>query len=245
MKTFLSYSLSILYYLCFGILLFLFQIVQWFCLNMFGYYAHKKSVDILNYLILLSLSILKTRIFFETESNLPSPGKNVIFIANHQSTYDIPPLIWKLRNYHMKFVSKKELGKGIPSISYNLRNGGSVLIDRDKPKEAVNSIKRFGKFITKNNFSVLIFPEGTRSKDGKVKKFHRSGLRALIKNIPAAKIIPVSIKNSWKFSYQNYFPMPLEVKIIIRFHKSFSNDSKNLEPLIDMVEATIQKQVMS
>ena len=148
MKTILSYPLSILYYLCFGILLFSFQIIQWFCLNMFGYYAHKKSVDILNYLILLSLSIIKTRIFFEAESNLPPPGKNVIFIANHQSTYDIPPLIWKLRNYHMKFVSKKELGRGIPSISYNLRNGGSILIDREKPKEAIISIKNFtyGKF---------------------------------------------------------------------------------------------------
>jgi len=245
MKTFLSYSLSIFYYLCFGILLFLFQIVQWFCLNMFGYYAHKKSVDILNYLILLSLSILKTRIFFETESNLPSPGKNVIFIANHQSTYDIPPLIWKLRNYHMKFVSKKELGKGIPSISYNLRNGGSILIDREKPKEAINSIKNFGKFLTKKNFSVLIFPEGTRSKNGKVKEFHRSGLKTLIKSMSSTNIVPISIKNSWKFSEQNYFPMPLGVKIIIRFHKSISNDSKNLECLVDKVESTIHKQVMS
>ena len=245
MKTILSYSLSILYYLCFGILLFSFQIIQWFCLNMFGYYAHKKSVDILNYLILLSLSIIKTRIFFEAESNLPPPGKNVIFIANHQSTYDIPPLIWKLRNYHMKFVSKKELGRGIPSISYNLRNGGSILIDREKPKEAINSIKKFGKFLSKKNFSVLIFPEGTRSKNGKVKKFHRSGLKTLIKNIPDAIIVPISIKNSWKFSEQNYFPMPLGVKIIIRFHKSFSNDLKNLESLIDKIESTIHKQVMS
>ena len=244
MKTILSYPLSILYYLCFGILLFSFQIVQWFCLNIFGYYAHKKSVDILNYLIILSLSILKTQIFFETESNLPPLGKNVIFIANHQSTYDIPPLIWKLRNYHMKFVSKKQLGKGIPSISYNLRNGGSILIDRDKPKEAINTIKNFGKFLTKKNFSVLIFPEGTRSKNGKVKEFHRSGLKALIKNMPSANIVPISIKNSWKFSGQNYFPMPLGVKIIIRFHKSFSNDSKNLEYLIDQVESTIYKQVM-
>ena len=245
MKTILSYPLSILYYLCFGILLFLFQIIQWFCLNVFGYYAHKKSVDILNYLILHSLSILKTQIFFEAESNLPPPGKNVIFIANHQSTYDIPPLIWKLRNYHMKFVSKKELGRGIPSISYNLRNGGSILIDREKPKEAINSLKKFGEFLSKKNFSVLIFPEGTRSKNGKVKKFHRSGLKALIKNIPNAKIVPISIKNSWKFSSQNYFPMPLEVKIVIRFHKSLSNNLKNLESLIDTVEATIHKQVMS
>ena len=245
MKTILSYSLSILYYLCFGILLFSFQIIQWFCLNMFGYYAHKKSVDILNYLILLSLSILKTRIFFEAESNLPPLGNSVIFVANHQSTYDIPPLIWKLRNYHMRFVSKKELGRGIPSISYNLRNGGSILIDRDKPKESINSIKKFGKFLSKKNFSVLIFPEGTRSKNGKVKEFRRSGLKTLIKNMPGAIIVPISIKNSWKFSDQNYFTMPLGVEIVIRFHKSLSNNLKNLESLIDTVESIIHKQVMS
>ena len=245
MKTILSYPLSILYYLSFGILLFSFQIIQWFCLNMFGYYAHKKSVDILNYLILLSLSILKTRIFFEAESNLPPLGSSVIFVANHQSTYDIPPLIWKLRNYHMKFVSKKELGRGIPSISYNLRNGGSILIDRDKPKESINSIKKFGKFLSKKNFSVLIFPEGTRSKNGKVKEFRRSGLKTLIKNMPGAIIVPISIKNSWKFSDQNYFPMPLGVKIVIRFHESLSNNLKNLESLINSVESTIHNQVMS
>jgi len=245
MKSVISYPLSILYYLCFGLLLFFFQIIQWLCLKMFGYYAHKKSVDILNYLILLSLSILKTQVVFEAESNLPPPGKNVIFVANHQSTYDIPPLIWRLRHYHMKFVSKKELGRGIPSISYNLRNGGSLLIDREKPKEAINSIKSFGKFLSEKNFSVLIFPEGTRSKNGNVKKFHRSGLKTLIKSMPSAKIIPISIKNSWKFSGQNYFPMPFGVKIIIRFHKTFSNDSKNLESLIDIVEATIYKHLMS
>ena len=245
MKTILSYSLSPLYYLCFGILLFSFQTIQWLCLNMFGYYAHKKSVDILNYLILLSLSILKTRIFFEAESNLPPLGNSVIFVANHQSTYDIPPLIWKLRNYHMRFVSKKELGRGIPSISYNLRNGGSILIDRDKPKESINSIKKFGKFLSKKNFSVLIFPEGTRSKNGKVKEFRRSGLKTLIKNMPGAIIVPISIKNSWKFSDQNYFPMPLGVEIVIRFHKSLSNNLKNLESLIDTVESIIHKQVMS
>ena len=98
---------------------------------MFGYYAHKKSVDILNYLILLSLSILKTQVFFEAESNLPPLGNSVIFVANHQSTYDIPPLIWKLRNYHMRFVSKKELGRGIPSISYNFEVDSPTCLPKD------------------------------------------------------------------------------------------------------------------
>lgn len=104
----------------------LFHGIQWMALTAFGYGAHKKSVDILNYFILRCLALLGTRITFEYEMPLPNQG-SVIFVANHQSTYDIPPLIWELRGYHAKFVSKKELGKGIPSVSFNLRHGGSVL----------------------------------------------------------------------------------------------------------------------
>ena len=63
--------------------------------------------------------------------------------------------------------------------------------------------------------------------------------------MPGAIIVPISIKNSWKFSDQNYFPMPLGVEIVIRFHKSLSNNLKNLESLIDTVESIIHKQVMS
>ncbi len=162
---------------------------------------------------------------------------------------------------HIEFYTLKSLkylfennGLEIFKIEENEINGGSYRIFCRKfikgsiklnEPNVLNSLKKFGEFLSKKNFSVLIFPEGTRSKNGKVKKFHRSGLKALIKNIPTAKIVPISIKNSWKFSSQNYFPMPLEVKIVIRFHKSLSNNLKNLESLIDTVEATIHKQVMS
>ena len=64
-------------------------------------------------------------------------GKPLIIVANHQSTYDIPPIIWYLKKFHPKFISKKQLGRGIPGVSYNLRNGGSVLIDRSRPKESI------------------------------------------------------------------------------------------------------------
>ena len=60
-----------------------------------------------------------------------------IIVCNHQSLYDIPPLIWYLRQIHPKFISKKELGRGIPSVSFNLRHGGSLLIDRAKAKDAL------------------------------------------------------------------------------------------------------------
>ena len=55
-----------------------------------------------------------------------------------------------------------ELGRGILSVSFNLRNGGSVLIDRKKPVESINKIKTFAQKVNREKWSAVIFPEGTR-----------------------------------------------------------------------------------
>jgi len=242
MYKFLSYPLSVIFYFFFGSLLITFHCIQWLSFYFFGYTAHKKSVDLLNFLIIKSLSILRTEIIFENKNQLPK-NNSIIFVANHQSTYDIPPLIWYLRDYHTKFISKKELGKGIPSISFNLRNGGSVLINRKKPKEAIESIKAFAKEISKKKYSVVIFPEGTRSKKGEMKKFHASGLKTLMKSLPKAIIVPVSINNSWKLAKNNYFPIPIGTKIIFKLHNSIENDSNQLDSNIIKIESTIKKAI--
>ena len=94
----------------------------------------------MNFIFVRLTNLLGTTFKFE---NIESVPKNVpiIFVSNHQSMYDIIAMIWYLRRFHCKFVSKKELGKGIPSISFNLRHGGSVLIDRKDPKQAIPAIK--------------------------------------------------------------------------------------------------------
>ena len=97
------------------------------CYNLIGYNAQKKSVDILNFFLLLCLKILGTRIIFKFESEIP---KNcpLIFVSNHQSTYVTNNLEFKSSS---KFVSKKKLEKG--SSVHNLKRG-SVLIDRNGEK---------------------------------------------------------------------------------------------------------------
>ena len=238
-----EYILSIIYYFFFFQLLLIFQPLQWLCYNLFGYNAHKKSVDILNFFLLGSLKILGTRISFKYESKIP---KNfpLIFVSNHQSTYDVSPIIWNLREFHPKFVSKKELGKGIPSISYNLKKGGSVLIDRNGEKGVLDQIKKFGENIEKNKWSAVIFPEGTRSKDGNMKKFHHGGLNTLIHSIPSAYIIPLSINNSWKFGRKNYFPLPLGVEIKFFINKPIKIDQINSKNIIDEIEKRIKKNII-
>jgi len=243
LKKLVEYILSIVYYFFFFLLLLIFQPIQWLSFNLFGYNKHKKSVDILNFFLLKCLKILGTRITFKYESEIP---KNfpLIFVSNHQSTYDVSPIIWNLREFHPKFVSKKELGKGIPSISFNLKNGGSVLIDRNGEKDVLDQIKKFGENIELNKWSAVIFPEGTRSRDGKMKDFHHGGLKTLIKSIPSAYIVPVSINNSWKFATNNYFPLPFGVEIKFMIQKPIKVDQINLKTIITDIQKVINKNIL-
>lgn len=245
MKTFkkiLSYPLSVVFYIFFFITLLIFHPVQWVSLKVGGYQAHKKSVDIFNFFLLRCLNILGTRYSFINPYRLPI-DRPCIFVANHQGMYDIPPIIWHMRKHHPKFVSKKELGKGIPSISYNLRHGGNLLIDRKNGREALIAMSRFADYLNKNNRSAVIFPEGTRSRTGAPKKFAVQGLQLLIKKMPGAVIVPITINNSWKLFRYGNFPMGIGVHLILKVHEPIPADSEDPEALVAKVERTITADI--
>lgn len=238
MRKIIAYPLTVLYYLAFGLLLLIFHPIQWVCLNVFGYQAHKKSVDLLNLGLTRCLLLLGNWVSFRTTLDIPT-DRPAIIVANHQSMYDIPPIIWYMRKHHPKFISKKELGKGIPSVSYNLRHGGSVLINRRRGEQALREIKKIAAYAIANTRSVVIFPEGTRSTNGKMKSFKRPGLRTLIAHMPGAIIIPVSINNSWKTVKYGAFPMGIGNHITFDVHPPLTIDNTDPEVLIDRVEEII------
>ena len=219
-----------------------FHPIQWICFNLFGYQAHKKSVDYLNFILLRIGHLLGTTYKVENRESIPK-GVPIIFVANHQSLYDIIGIIWFLRKFHPKFVSKKELGKGIPSISYNLNHGGSVLIDRNDPKQAISVIKELSQYIEKKNRSAVIFPEGTRSKTGKPKEFAKSGLKILCKYAPSAYVVPITINNSWKFVKFGIFPYGLGNRITFTVHNAISVKESDIEDLSNKVEEIIIKSI--
>jgi len=243
MNKIIAYPFSVLFYLFFGTVLVIFHGVQVIALRSFGYNAHKKSVDVLNLFIIRCLNVLGTRIRFENnyEFELSKPH---IIVSNHQSMYDIPPIIWYMRKLHPKFISKKELGRGIPSVSYNLRHGGSVLIDRKDSDQAVNAIKDFGTYLTKHNRSGVIFPEGTRSRNGKLKKFHEKGLKALLDSCPDAVIVPVSIQNSWRLQQWGIFPIPVGTKIKFKVHQPISGEGLNFRSVYEYCLNSINEELM-
>lgn len=176
---------------------------------------------------------------YEIENDRP-----VIIVSNHQSMFDIPPIIWFFRKHHAKFISKKELGKGIPSVSYNLRHGGSVLIDRKNPAQALKAIKDFAHYIEKNRRAAVIFPEGTRSRNGVPKPFQTKGLKMLFEGIPSAVVIPLTINNSWKTIRYGKFPMGLGSRVTFKVQEPLLVSEYTSEELIQKIEAAIKKDIV-
>ncbi len=238
MHKLISYPISVIYYLCFGLMLVVFHPIQWVCLNVFGYQAHKASVDYMNFILLRCTNLLGTTYTFENRELIPE-NVPLIFVSNHQSLYDIVAMIWYLRRYHCKFVSKKELGKGIPSVSYNLRHGGSVLIDRKDPKQAIPAIKGLSEYIEKHRRSAVIFPEGTRSKTGVPKEFAQSGLKILCKYAPTAYVVPISINNSWKMVSFGFFPLGLGNHLTFTVHKPLCVKELSFDEIMKIAEKEI------
>lgn len=206
MNKFFGYIFSPIFYLFFFLTLIIFQPIQWVAYRLFGYKAHKSSVDILNFFLTYCDIFLGSSITFKNDQHLPV-DRPIIFVANHQSMYDIPALIWFLRKYHVKFISKIELTRGIPSISFNLKYGGGANIDRKDSKQAISEIIKLGRRMKENTWSTMIFPEGTRAKDGKIKSFQVGGIATLLKVVPNALIVPVAIENSWKLVQYGSFPL--------------------------------------
>lgn len=206
MKKFFGYILTPIVVVVFLLTLCIFHPIQWIAYKSGGYSAHKKVVDILNLCLMRCLYISGDTVKFINNQDLPV-GRPIIFISNHQSMFDIPPLIWYLRKYHAKFISKIELTRGIPSISFNLKYGGGANIDRKDQRQAIMEIVKLGQRMKENKWSALIFPEGTRSKNGKVKPFRAAGIATILKKCPEALLVPIVIKNSWAVVKYGFYPL--------------------------------------
>jgi 1-acyl-sn-glycerol-3-phosphate acyltransferase len=114
--------------------------------------------------------------------------KSYIFMANHQSNFDIPVLLGCFL-VQFRWLAKAELFK-IPIFGRSMRGAGYISIDRSNRESAFRSLKKAAETI-RNGVSVLIFPEGTRSDDGKIKPFKKGGfVLALDAGVP---IVPIAI----------------------------------------------------
>jgi 1-acyl-sn-glycerol-3-phosphate acyltransferase len=118
------------------------------------------------------------------------PGRTYVFVANHQSIYDIPILFWSLP-YQLRIIAKASLGS-FPFLGWHLRRTGHMLVDRRRPDRT--RIFGWASRLTSSGLSLIVFPEGTRSRDGEVAPFKGgSFLLALEAGLP---VVPLSVVGS-------------------------------------------------
>ncbi len=239
MRKLLGYILSPIFYLFFGLCLVIFHPIQWICFRLFGYSAHKTSVDVLNFFLTYAQFLLFNSVKISGRENLKT-GTPKLFVANHQSMYDIPALIWFLRAHHVKFISKIELTKGIPSISFNLKHGGGANIDRSDRKQSIAEIIKLGKKMEQNKWGAVIFAEGTRARDGKMKPFQIGGIATLLKIVPDAEIVPVAIENSWKIVRYGSFPLGVGLGLKWTVLPAIDRTNKTAEEIVNELEQSVR-----
>lgn len=116
-------------------------------------------------------------------------GQPYLFISNHQSIYDIPVIFWYIP-FQLRIIAKASLGT-FPFIGWHLRRTGHVLVRRDNPGPQV--FKQLGEMM-KAGTSLIVFPEGTRSPDGRVARFRTGIFRLAIES--GYTIVPIAVSGT-------------------------------------------------
>mmetsp|Transcript_1717 Transcript_1717/g.2468 ORF Transcript_1717/g.2468 Transcript_1717/m.2468 type:complete len:361 (+) Transcript_1717:3-1085(+) len=161
---------------------------------------------------------------------------SVLYVANHASWLDIPVLCTVL-NPVFKFIAKGEL-KDVPCIGNQLIGGKHVLIDRDDRRSQLRTFKEGVKWLN-NGMSLMAFPEGKRSPDGRLMEFKKGIFSMAIKsNVP---IVPISISNTHAIMPANaLFPVQSgEGKLHVHVHSPITVDGKDESELEELVRSSL------
>ncbi|MDR2731799.1 MAG: 1-acyl-sn-glycerol-3-phosphate acyltransferase [Fibromonadaceae bacterium] len=173
------------------------------------------------------------------EGNLPEQGKTCFVLCNHQSFIDVPIILYKL--FPCAFLAKKSLFK-IPYFGQLLTYTNSIPIVRGNPEANANLPKQVCQRLSKN-FPMMAFPEGTRSKDGRLLPF-KNGIFRIIKEA-GVPVLPVTLIGVYKVMPKTGIALyPGEIKIIT--HKIIAAEqiaNMSQEELREAVRAEIQSSL--
>lgn len=150
------------------------------------------------------------RLRIEHEAPLDRRGRYV-FVANHQSLFDIPALLAASPG-QVRFLAKASLFR-IPIFGWAMAAGGFVPVDRGDRDRARGSFSQAIERLDRDGVSVLLFPEETRSPDGRLLPFRRGGFLLALKT--GRPIVPVGVEGSFAVQPRHSFairPRPITVR---------------------------------
>lgn len=156
-----------------------------------------------------TLRLYKVELHVEGAEHLPKDGRKTVLLCNHQSQIDIPALV-AASERSLGFVAKKELSR-IPMVSYWMKRVGCLFIDRKNNSAAHRALELAAQQM---HIPLVVFPEGTRSKNGQFLPVKNGGFRLAL--LADALALPVLIKNS-REALENRQPKKASVHVYIHF----------------------------
>lgn len=186
---------------------------------------------------------IQFRGYSDNKDKLP---EQFFLISNHQGLIDIPVYMNFLRNYDLRFVAKKELGRHIPLVSEMLRSQKHCLVPRTgSPAVAMKTLEKFGRQVIAEKQIPVLFPEGTRSRDGSVGKFYAAGFRKL-SDITGLPIVACALDGGWKFGKLNKIMTDLQRSVyrvkILKIYDPPQNKEEQVK-ILDESRELIVKQL--
>lgn len=140
------------------------------------------------------------------------PERSYIYMCNHQSNSDIPILLGRLP-VQFRWLAKIELFR-IPVLGHSMRGCGYISIDRSNRRSAIRSLNEAAGII-RGGVSVMIFPEGTRSWDGRIQPFKKGGFVLAIKSgVPIAPIVIHGARAIMPRGRKKVRPGPVSIEIL-------------------------------
>ncbi|MNL55724.1 Acyltransferase [compost metagenome] len=124
-----------------------------------------------------------------------------------------------------------------------MKHGGAANIDRKDSKQSIGEILKLANNMKTKNWSAFIFPEGTRTRDGKMKPFHVGGIATLLKKNPDALIVPIAINGSYEMTKNGLFPLTPFVKMSWEVLDPIDKTDKTLEEIVLEAEQKIRLKV--
>ncbi|HXX31052.1 MAG TPA: lysophospholipid acyltransferase family protein [Myxococcaceae bacterium] len=139
----------------------------------------------------LLLRVAGARVEVEGRAHVDA-SRPAIYASNHQSTLDIPVLFVALP-VDLRFVAKEQL-RWVPLVGWYLQLAGHVIVDRGNRQRAIASLDRAARRILRRRVSLIAFPEGTRSRDGRILPFKHGPFGLALK--ASVPVVPVTIEGS-------------------------------------------------
>ena len=169
-------------------------------------------------------------------------NQNYVYMANHSSLIDTPALFAYLP-YQFRIMAKKELFY-IPFMGWHLWSAGNFPIDRSDPRKTANSLRRVIDGV-RGGKSLAVFPEGTRTPDGRLQEFKHGAFKVAVR--AGVPIVPVSIRGTFELLPKTTLaPRPGRVDVIIGTPiDTLGYSEKNLGDLIARTRDAIQANLTS